>query len=77
VALVAALPFGVAWLEWVQVVRDSSGSLLYSIPDLFFVLLPVVAWLGRRRSVEHLFRAPGGAATAPEEEGRAAILGAP
>ncbi|HET7830353.1 MAG TPA: hypothetical protein VFL03_12400 [Candidatus Limnocylindrales bacterium] len=77
VALVAALPFGVAWLEWIQVVKDSSGSLLYSIPDLFFVLLPVVAWLGRTRSVEHLFRAPGGAATAPEEEGRAAILGAP
>jgi hypothetical protein len=48
VAALAAIPFGAAWLEWIQVIRDSSGSIIYSLPDLFFVLLPVVAWAGRR-----------------------------
>ena len=77
IAIVAALPFGAMWLEWIQVVRDSSGSLLYSIPDLFFVLLPVVAWLGRRRTSTSDATAPEHAGSAPEQEGPAAILGAP
>jgi hypothetical protein len=54
---VAALPFGTAWLEWVQVIRDSSGSVVYSAPDLLYVLVPVVAWLARMRGL--------GAATEP------------
>jgi hypothetical protein len=64
------------WLEWVRVVRDSSGSVLYSIPDLLFVLLPVVAWVGRRASpgAEGLADAAG---SATGQEGPAAILGAP
>jgi hypothetical protein len=77
VAVVAALPFGAMWLEWIQIVRDSSGSLLYSIPDLFFVLLPVVAWLGRTRAWTSNRTAPNNAAATPDQEGSAAILGAP
>jgi hypothetical protein len=77
VAIVAAVPFGAMWLEWIQVIRDSSGSLLYSIPDLFFVLLPVVAWLGRRRVTSEGAEAPEHAGPAPEQEAPAAILGAP
>ena len=77
VAIAAALPFGAMWLEWIQVIRDSSGSVLYSIPDLFFVLLPVVAWLGRRRAPSSAGVADEHVGSTPEQEGSAAILGAP
>ena len=69
VATLLCVPFGLMWLEWFPVVRDSSGSLLYSLPDLFFVLLPVVAWLGRRRLPA--------VAEPPEPAGQPAILPLP
>jgi hypothetical protein len=49
VAALASLPFGATWMVWLQVVRDSGGSVVYSLPDLLFVMLPVVAWAGRTR----------------------------
>ena len=45
---VLALPFGALWYAWVGVLVDSNGSLAYSLPDLLFVMVPVVAWIGRR-----------------------------
>ena len=46
--IVLALPFGALWLVWGRVLLDSNGSLAYSLPDLLLVLVPVVAWIGRR-----------------------------
>ena len=43
-----SLPFVSVWLEWARVVLDSSGSFTYSLPDLLLVMVPVVAWIGRR-----------------------------
>lgn len=48
--LVACIPFGAMWLEWVQVITDSDGNLAYSLIDLPLMLLPVVAGIGRSRS---------------------------
>ena len=46
--IAAGLPFGALWLDWGRVLLDSNGSFAYSVPDLLFVLAPVIAWLGRR-----------------------------
>lgn len=46
--LLACLPFGLMWLEWIQVITDSDANLAYSLVDLPLMLLPVVAWAGRR-----------------------------
>lgn len=61
VAILLAIPFGAMWLEWLQVVRDSRSNLAYSLPDLLFVVLPLVAWASgvRRTSL------PGRTASAP------------
>ncbi len=45
---VSALPFGALWYVWTRVLPDSNGSLAYSLPDLLLVMVPVVAWIGRR-----------------------------
>ena len=46
----ASLPFLAATLAYPSVILDSrGGGLTYSLPDLPFVLLPLIAWLGRRR----------------------------
>ena len=41
-----ALPFGSLWIEWVRVVLNSPGSLLYSVGNLIMFSIPVVARLG-------------------------------
>ncbi|HEX8940925.1 MAG TPA: hypothetical protein VF763_12265 [Candidatus Limnocylindrales bacterium] len=43
------LPFGGLWLDFVAAIRNSDGTIWYSVPDLPFMLIPVVAWLGRTR----------------------------
>ncbi len=45
-----AIPFGGLWAEWLAVVRHAPGGLPYSFLGLPLVLLPAVAWLGRRRA---------------------------
>lgn len=51
IAVFAALclPFGGLWFDYITVLRNSDASLLYSLPDLPFMLIPIVAWLGRTR----------------------------
>jgi hypothetical protein len=47
---VASLPFLADTLVYPRVVLDGrGGGLAYSLPDLPFALLPLIAWLGRRR----------------------------
>lgn len=49
--LVAALsvPFGALWFDWIRVVMNAPGDLLYSALAIPGVAMPVFAWLGRRR----------------------------
>ena len=38
------------WVDWVaSVVNSRGGGLLYSALEIPMLLLPLVAWLGRRR----------------------------
>lgn len=49
-ALIAvSLLFGVLWLDWFRVVIHAPGGLTYSILGLPLILVPVAAFLGRRR----------------------------
>lgn len=44
-----SLPFGTMWFDYAAAIRNSDASIWYSVPDLPFLLIPVVAWLGRTR----------------------------
>jgi hypothetical protein len=43
VLLVASIPFGTMWLDWVTAVTNSTGGMLYSLQDVPILLLPVIA----------------------------------
>jgi hypothetical protein len=45
----ASLPFGFLWLDWLRVLMNSNGSLLYSLLDMPLFALALVAWMGRYR----------------------------
>jgi hypothetical protein len=49
VVVLAAAPFGLLWLDWLSVVRNSPADPLYSIGSTPFLMVPVVAWFGRQR----------------------------
>jgi hypothetical protein len=45
------LPFGSLWADWVaSVVNSRGGGILYSTLEIPMLLIPLVAWLGRRRA---------------------------
>ena len=45
-----SLPFGSLWLDWVGSIANSrGGGVLYSSLEAPMLLLPLVAWVGRRR----------------------------
>jgi hypothetical protein len=45
-----SLPFGGAWGDWLATLANSrGGGILYSSLEIPFLLLPLVAWLGRTR----------------------------
>ena len=45
-----AVPFGGLWLDWVASVANSrGGGILYSALEIPFLLLPLIAWLGRTK----------------------------
>ena len=49
--VVASLPFGSLWADWVtSVVNSQGGGLLYSSLEVPMLLLPLVAWAWRTRS---------------------------
>jgi hypothetical protein len=56
VVVAASIPFGSLWLDFVTVIKDARPVLgpFYSLSDMPFVLLPVVAWIGSSS-----FRPPG------------------
>lgn len=66
-AIALALPFGGLWIEWLAVVRNLAADPLYNLQNLPFLLIPVLAWLGRRRdgAVGAAMADPGVAAPVP------------
>jgi hypothetical protein len=51
ILVVAALPFGALWLDYARVVLDSHNpnGFLYSLDEVPFTLIPVIAWIGSPR----------------------------
>ena len=48
--VVASVPFGAMWLDWVaSIVNSRGGGILYSALEIPMLMLPLVAWAGRRR----------------------------
>ena len=50
VGVVLSAPLVGLYLQFVRVLLDSNGSWSYSLPDVPFVALPLVAWLARTRT---------------------------
>jgi hypothetical protein len=47
--VVASVPFGSMWVDWVtSIVNSRGGGLLYSTLEIPMLLIPLVAWAGRR-----------------------------
>ena len=46
---VASVPFGSLWLDYVVAIRNSSLTGVHAIGTLPLMLVPLAAWLGRRR----------------------------
>jgi hypothetical protein len=49
VVALACLPFGALWFDWIAVVRNSPAPVTYSVLNLPWLLIPVVAWLARAK----------------------------
>ncbi len=62
----ACLPFGGLWIDWLRaaVLNPTNGGLLYSLPQVPAMTLPLALWMGSARGRE-IVRAwlPGGGAT--------------
>jgi hypothetical protein len=54
--IVASIPFGSLWLDYLTVLGNSRVPLTYSLLDLPLTLAPVLAFLGRRRNLNGLPR---------------------
>ena len=52
IVVVASIPFGSLWLDYVTVLRNSNVPLTYSLLDLPLTLAPVLAFVGRRRNLD-------------------------
>lgn len=51
ILVVLSLPFGSLWRDWLTALANSrGGGVLYSSLEAPFLLLPLVAWLGRTRA---------------------------
>jgi hypothetical protein len=52
VVALLCLPFGALWLDWISVVRNMPSDLTYSFRNLPWLILPVLAWWARDRSLD-------------------------
>jgi hypothetical protein len=43
------IPFGSLWLDWVAVVRNAPKDLSYSLLDVPWLIVPIIAWAARTR----------------------------
>lgn len=49
IVVIISLPFGSLWFDWVSVIRNAPKDLSYSIPNVPWLLVPVIAWAARTR----------------------------
>ncbi|MGP1673948.1 MAG: hypothetical protein ACTS8Z_01880 [Candidatus Limnocylindrales bacterium] len=49
VGIAACVPFGSLWFDWLAVVRNAPGDLLYSVLALPLILMPFIAWRVRTK----------------------------
>jgi hypothetical protein len=47
---IACVPFGGLWIDWLHVLANSPGSLLYSAHNAWMFAIPLVARIGSRRA---------------------------
>ena len=57
IVVLASIPFGSLWLDYLTVLRNSQVPLTYSLLDLPISLAPVLAYVGRRRNLDGSSRA--------------------
>lgn len=48
---VLCIPFGLLWVDWVRVVLNSPADATYGIRNLPWLLIPVIAYVGRTREL--------------------------
>ena len=59
VFVLVSLPFGSLWIDWIHSVLNSQGGgLAYSSLEIPMLAFPIIAWLGRTRSVPSSDRRP-------------------
>jgi hypothetical protein len=66
------LPFGALWLDWMAVLRNAHAGILYSLPDVPLLLVPIVAWASRP---QHISRRPEPPLESVTEPPRRALRG--
>lgn len=49
VVALASIPFGTLWLDWVAVARNAPKDLGYSLPNVPWLIVPIIAWYWRSR----------------------------
>lgn len=59
VLALASIPFGGLWIEWLHVVLNSPGSMLYSAGNVVMFAIPVIAQIGRTDSPDRDWRPLG------------------
>jgi hypothetical protein len=47
--LIASIPFGGLWIEWLIAIRNSNLTALYNLPTLPLLIAPLVGWYASRR----------------------------
>jgi hypothetical protein len=60
VLVLLAIPFGSLWVDWLHVVVNAPGGVAYSLPNVPWLLVPVVAWVARRTPDGRLPPVPSG-----------------
>jgi hypothetical protein len=55
---IMSVPFLKLWLDWVKVVLNSNGGLDYSLLEVPMMLIPLIAWVARDRTISSRANVP-------------------
>ena len=58
VVILLCLPFGTLWVDWISVIRHAPKDLGYSLPNVQWLLVPVIAWAARTRPTRSISPLP-------------------